>query len=56
MLQPIFDKVLSKYSSYNNMISKIKAKTVTEGIGYDHYTPSMIASKVMLRTSSKSPG
>ena len=28
-------------------------KTVTEGIGYGHYTPSMTASKVVLRTSGK---
>ena len=39
--------------SFIFFMTTLLAKTVTEGIGYGHYTPSMIASEVVLRASSK---
>ena len=43
----------AQLDSFIFFMTTLLAKMVTEGIGYDHYTPSMIASKVVLRMSSK---
>ena len=39
--------------SFTFFMTTLMAKTVMEGIGYGHYTPSMIASELVLRSSSK---
>ena len=43
----------AQLDSFIFFMTTLLVKAVTEGIRYDHYTPSMIASKVVLRTSSK---
>ena len=39
--------------SFTFFMTTLMVKTVMEGIGYGHYTPSMIASELVLRSSSK---
>ena len=48
-----FGMLYAQLDSFIFFMTTLLAKTVSEGIGYDHYTPSVIASKVVLRTSSK---
>ena len=42
----------AQLDSFTFFMTKV-VKTVKEWIGYGHHTPSMIASEVVLRTSSK---
>ena len=48
-----FWMLYAQLNSFTVFMTTLLAKTVTEGIGYGHYTPSMTASKVVLRTSGK---
>ena len=43
----------AQLDSFTFFMKTLLAKMVTEGIGYGHYTSSMIASEVALKTSSK---
>ena len=43
----------AQLDSFTFFMTTFFAKTVTEGIRFGHYTPSMIASEAALRISSK---
>ena len=43
----------AQLDSFTFFMITLLAKTVTEGIGFSHYTSSMVASEVVLRTLSK---